>query len=75
MKSKPSKPVKANPPKKTRLRSKSNKFLFEFNGTKFYKPGPKLAKEIDERADAIIEGRVRGIRWKGSFDKTFGKKS
>lgn len=73
VKSKPKKPNKANLPKKTRLRSKSNKFLFEYNGTKFYKPGPKLAKEIDEKADAIMEGRVKGIRWKGSFDKTFAK--
>jgi hypothetical protein len=70
VKSKKRKPNKATQPKKTMLRSKSNKFLFEYNGTKFYKPGPKLAKEIDEKADAVMSGKVKGVEYKpGMFKK------
>ena len=65
---------KSKSPKKTKLRSKTNQFLFEYNGTKIYKPGPKLSKEINERADLIEAGKIKTTRWKGSIEKTFGEK-
>ncbi len=52
--------------------AKTDKMLWEisevigrYKKTNFLKPSPELAREIDEKADAIMEGKVKGIPWTG----------
>jgi hypothetical protein len=41
--------------------------LDKYKGIKFLKPTPGLAKEIDQRADAIVSGKAKGYRYKGNL--------
>ena len=41
--------------------------LDRYKGIKFLKPSPELAREIDEKADAIASGKVKGHRYKGNL--------
>jgi hypothetical protein len=57
---------------KNQLHTKSDRMLWEiseeigwYKKITFLKPLPKLAREIDEKADAIMEGKVKGIPWTG----------
>jgi hypothetical protein len=58
-------------PEVGRLVSKLTEVIHEYKGWKFMKVSPELAKKIDQVADPIISGKVKGTTWKGSFDKTF----
>jgi hypothetical protein len=40
----------------------SKEVMGKYKGTKFLKPSPELAREIDEKADAIMKNRNKRAR-------------
>jgi len=64
--------VTTSDPEMSRLISKAKEVILEHKGTKFLKPTKKIRKRINARAAEVKSGKVKGIHWKGSFDKTFG---
>jgi hypothetical protein len=59
-------------PEMSRLISKVTEVILEHKGTKFLKPTEEIRRRIRAKATDLESGKVKGIRWKGSIDKTFG---
>jgi hypothetical protein len=57
----------------TRLIGKLTEVVYEYKGWKFLKPSKEIRARIRKKAEQIESGKVKTIRWKGSFDKTFGE--
>ncbi len=55
----------------SRLISKAREVILEHKGTKFLKPTEEIRRRIRAKAAEVESGKVKGIRWKGSFHKTF----
>ena len=62
-------------PEMTRLIGKLTEVVYAHKGWKFLKPSKEVIRKINQRAKPYEEGKVRATRWKGSFDKTFGKET
>jgi hypothetical protein len=60
-------------PEMTRLIGKLTEVVYEYKGWKFLKPSKEIRARIRKKAEQIESGKVKTIRWKGSFDKTFGE--
>jgi hypothetical protein len=56
-------------PEMDRLISKLTEVVYEHKGWKFMKPSKAVIAKIDEKAAPIASGKVKGVKWKGSFDK------
>lgn len=62
-------------PQMTRLIEKLTEVVHEYKGWKFLKPSKEVIQRIRQKAKPYEEGKVKAVRWKGSFDKTFGAKA
>jgi hypothetical protein len=41
----------------------------EKQGSRYLKALKAVTKRIDQKADPIASGKIKGVKWKGSFDK------
>ena len=57
-------------PEMSKLISKVTEVILEHKGTQFLKPTPEISKRIRAKTAEIESGKVEGIPWKGSLEKT-----
>jgi hypothetical protein len=65
--------VVTSDPEMTRMMGKLTEVLYEYKGWKLMKPSKEVRDRIRAKMKPIEQRKVKTIRWKGSFDKTFGK--
>jgi len=56
-------------PEMDRLIRKLTEVIHEHKGWKFMRPSKAVLARIDQKADPIASGKVKGVKWKGSFNK------